>query len=273
MLRAAGVAGETWAREALGDFRAEGYSGRAWGSFLRRSLERADETRTARPDLVQQSRTWSAAGFAAVPLTRGVLPSAFPRPSLAPSLVWWASVCAMVDWHLGMLETIDEARRRHLAASDALTLTRFWLVPLVASMHRHRGAFAILLAIGAASDLLDGRLAARAGSTRLGRDLDRTADISFFGAAALGARRSGWIDGRAALAVAFRYALPVAATAAHYFTRASRPPEPELDSRWTAPALVAGLAVAPRCPKLGSAVVTLSCAMWIAQSIRSLSSA
>jgi phosphatidylglycerophosphate synthase len=260
-------AGETWVREALEALRADGYSGQAWRLFLRRSLERAQETKAARPDLARQSRAWATAGFAAVPLTRRVMPPAVPRPSLAPSLAWWASVCAMVNWHLGMLETMHEPRWRRLATADALTLTRVWLVPLVASRQRNRSVFLFLLAIGATTDVLDGRLAERAGSTRLGRDLDRTADISFFGAAALGAMRSGWIDGRSALAVAFRYALPVAVTAAHYFTRGSRPPEAEIDGRWASSALVAGLAVAPRYPKLGSTIVTLSCTGWIVQRI------
>lgn len=44
-------------------------------------------------------------------------------------VAWWVLTCAMLDWHLGMLET-DGGTPRELGAADALTLTGAWLAPL-----------------------------------------------------------------------------------------------------------------------------------------------
>jgi phosphatidylglycerophosphate synthase len=164
----------------------------------------------------------------------------------------------MLDWHLGMVEGSNGAISRNLASADALTLSRFWLVPFAACHHRRPGAFATLVGVGAATDLLDGRLAARAGPTRLGRDLDTTADLTFFGAAALGAYRSGWLSPTGALAVTIRSVAPVIFVASHYFIKAARPPD-RPKPNWSAVPFVAGLATAPIRPRLGNVLVAASC--------------
>src|SRR5215218_990581 len=166
--------GERWTREALHRLRSGGYRQRDRVSFLAESLQRAAETRRARPGLASQSRRWGTAGAAACLARRR------SRSSLA-GLAWWALVWKMVDWHLGMVEGPQGERRERLSAADALTLARFWLAPLAARPST-RSSLAAVVAAGAISDVADGRLAARRGPTRLGRDLDSAADSPFFGA-------------------------------------------------------------------------------------------
>src|SRR4051812_28371613 len=161
--------GERWSRELLDRLRAERFSARAWVRFFDDAFLRARVVRARRPALVRQSRRWGAAGLAAaVP---------FGPRAAASWVLWWA----MVDWHLGMAETRDGSERP-LGAADALTLGRIWAAPVV---RRHPRPW--LVAIGMASDLADGMLARRAGPTRLGRDLDSTADTLFLDAALRGA--------------------------------------------------------------------------------------
>jgi phosphatidylglycerophosphate synthase len=84
---------------------------------------------------------------------------------------WWLSVAAMLDWHLGMVEGPAGEGRQDLSSADALTLTRLWMVPLLASAQEQL-AFTSLIAIAGLTDTLDGPLARRLGPTRLGRDLE-----------------------------------------------------------------------------------------------------
>ena len=171
--------GERWARELLDTLRARRFTPTAWWDFLAESFARARRTRARRPGVVAQSRRWCAAGFAAA-LPLGPVPAAW-------AAVWWA----MIDWHLGMVETAD-GRPRRLAAADALTLTRLWSAPMV---RRHPSV--PLVAAVMATDLLDGPLARRAGPTRFGRDFDGAADAALFlaliGAAAERGAVAPWI--------------------------------------------------------------------------------
>jgi phosphatidylglycerophosphate synthase len=107
---------------------------------------------------------------------------------------------------------------------------------------RDRSWFGILTSLGGASDLVDGRLARRSGETRLGRDLDRTADIAFFGAAAVAAARAGWMSSAAAVALVLRYGAAFGFSCLHYFRR-GMPPAVASD-RWASPLVVLGLLAA-----------------------------
>lgn len=231
--------GERWTGEALQGLRAGGYRPRAWARFLAESSERAAETRRERPELARQSRRWGAAGAAAW-LARSRLAGGRPGPTLA-GLGWWALVCKMVDWHLGMVEGPQGEPRGRLTAADALTLARFWLTPLAASPST-RSSFASLVGAGAVSDVMDGRLATRRGPTRLGRDLDTVADIAFFGAAVSRAARQGWLRPRAAAWLGARFGASLGFVTCHYFVRAT--PPPRASGRWASPLLVTGLLAA-----------------------------
>jgi phosphatidylglycerophosphate synthase len=124
----------------------------------------------------------------------------------------------MLDWHLGMLETRD-GRPRPLGAQDALTLARLWAVPVV---RRHPEPW--LVTAGMATDLADGVLARRHGSTRLGRDFDSTADTAFLNAALRGAAERHRLDPRLARLESVRLALGSAIVLRSYFGESAPPP-------------------------------------------------
>ena len=191
--------GEQWSQDLLDRLRAEGFRPGAWRRFFADSFHRARVVRARRPELAAQSRAWGLAGAAAA------LPFG-PR-----AVVSWGAWWAMVDWHLGMVETAD-GRARRLAAADALTLARLWAVPVV---RRHPEPW--LVATGLATDLLDGLLARRAGPTRLGRDFDSTADTLFLGAALRGAAERERLDPRLLELERARLLVATCVTFASYF--------------------------------------------------------
>ena len=158
--------------------------------------------------------------------------------------------------------------RERLSAADALTLTRFWLAPL-AAWPSTRSSFAALVAAGAISDIADGRVAARRGPTRLGQDLDATADIAFFGAAAAGAASRRWLRPRAVAWLGLRYGASLGFVACHYFLRAA--PPLRASGRWASPLLVAGLlAAAARRPRTAEALLVAASLLPLAWQLRTL---
>jgi phosphatidylglycerophosphate synthase len=166
---------------------------------------------------------------------------------------WWAFWWAMVDWHLGMVET-RAGRERALSAADALTLTRLWAAPVV---RRHPEPW--LVAAGLATDLLDGALARRAGPTRLGRDFDSTADTLFLDAALRGAAERHELDLRLLAFERARLVVGAVVTLGSYFGASE--PAPEQQNRRLAAVLAAAgawLAVSGRAraaqPLLASAI-------------------
>jgi phosphatidylglycerophosphate synthase len=232
--------GELWSRELLDRLRAERFTPGAWRRFFGDGLRRARVIRARRPALVAQSRAWGRVGaVAAVP---------FGPRAVASWAAWWA----MVDWHLGMVETA-EGRERGLAAADALTLARLWAVPIV---RRHPEPW--LVGAGMATDLLDGLLARRAGPTRLGRDFDSTADTFFLDAALRGATERHGLDPRLLELERARLLVGTAVTFARYFGASE--PAPVQQNRGLAAVLAAAgalLAVSGRArlaePLLGAA--------------------
>ena len=199
--------GEVWARELLDRLRAGGFGAGAWREFLDDSLRRARVVRARRPEAVRQSRRWGAAGLvAATPF--GVGPAA-----------WWALSWALVDWHVGMLETAD-GDPRPLRAHDALTLARLWAAPVA---RRHPAP--ALIAAALATDVADGALARRAGPTRLGRDLDSTADTLFLDQALRGAVERHGLDPALLTLERARLVIGAAVVFRSYFGR-SRPAPP-----------------------------------------------
>jgi phosphatidylglycerophosphate synthase len=252
------TAGERWAADELLALRAAGFRPPAWRRFLAASFRRSRDTRHARPQLARQARAWSITGLitglAAGPAARR---TGVPAPHPVAWAAWWLVSAAMLDWHLGMLEAADGRPRDRLRAADALTLARIGLAPFIAATRPcQRAGFIALLTITGATDLLDGALARRAGPSRLGRDLDTLADLLTRSAAVRAARRAGWLSpGAAELAVA-RYALPLTVVTATYFRTGGRPPRGRLgETRWTGPALLAGLALSPGAPRAGNALI------------------
>lgn len=254
--------GERWASEQLDALRAGRFAPRAWNRFLSASFRRAADTRRAREQLVRQARTWSLVGaFAGIAacIAAPRVEVAAPRPQRFA--LWWLATALMLDWHLGMVEGPDGERRERLSAADALTLLRLWTVPFLAVQgdlpRRSRRLFSGLIAAAGAADTLDGIVARRVGTSRLGRDLDKIADASILAAAARAGRRAGWLTASVAYISSLRATLPIAAVAATYFRSGTRPP---IDSagvtRRLAPLLLGGLAVAPMSPSTGGAAAT-----------------
>ena len=216
--------GEQWTADALAALRRKRYRPGAWSVFVRDSLARSRASRAQKPELARQAARWGAAGAVAWAGTVLVLRrSGAPSPSMAGGLAWWLAVWRMLDWHLGMAESGDGVPRARLSAADAITLTRFWLVPALPAAARESAALPALVAIGGATDWLDGALARRAGRTRLGRDLDTTADLAFFSWAALTAHRAGRLGPVGAGALGLRHAAGLTLSLAAVFGRERRP--------------------------------------------------
>jgi len=211
--------GEQWSRDLLDRLRARRFSAPAWRDFMADALERARRTRARRPELTAQSRRWGAAGLAAA------LPLG-PRPA-----AWWAIWWALVDWHLGMAET-PAGEPRPLRTQDALTLGRLWVAPIV-RRHPHPA----LLAAALATDVADGVLARRAGPTRLGRDLDSTADTLLIDQALRGLIDEGALPAGLLALERARLALASAVVLASYFGRSE--PAPPMSAR-RPPAVLGG---------------------------------
>jgi phosphatidylglycerophosphate synthase len=191
--------GERWSRDLLDRLREGRFSAGAWRRFLSDAFLRARVIRARRPRLVRQARLWGGCGVVAA-LPFGLRPAAS-----------WAAWWAMLDWHLGMVETAD-GRPRALTAADSLTLARLWAAPIV---RRHPEPW--LVAAGMATDLADGVLARRAGPTRFGRDFDSTADTLFLDAALRGAVERHGLDARLLALERARLLVGTAVTLRSYF--------------------------------------------------------
>jgi hypothetical protein len=242
--------GELWARAELDCLRVRRFSPRALVRFLAASQRRANEIRRSRPKLARQEARWALAGAAAWLALAGLRIDPF-RLSARRGLAGWAATMLMLDWHLGMVETAD-GRPRPLAAADAATLLRAWLVPAVAE----RPAPALCV-IGFATDVLDGRLARASEPTRLGRDLEGLVDAAFTAAVLRGCRRQDLLSRPAVLTELARIAVGATYGTAAYFTTSRAPGRRVLAAgRATAPLRAAGAlaAVAGR-RRLGGALL------------------
>jgi hypothetical protein len=230
--------GERWAHEQLERLLARRFSPAAVWAFLAASQRRANEVRARRPELARQARRWTAAGAAAwVGLAAaGVEPF---RTRLRAGLGWWAATGAMLDWHLGMVET-EDGTPRPLGAADALTLARAWMAPAVLDEPRPA-----LVALAGASDVLDGVVARVGRPTRIGRDLEGLADACFAAAALRGARRRRLIGRAAAAGELARLGAGVSYAFAVWFGTAAAPdPAFTRAARLTTPVRFAGLLAA-----------------------------
>lgn len=248
--------GEEWAARELDELRARRFKPSAWRSFIVNSFNRAAQIRAQRPALARQARGWSAVGAVAGVGVGAVNPRL--RRQIPALMVWWLAVATMLDWHLGMVEGPTGEYRESLSGADALTLARLWTVPILAAA-REPETFTALIVAMALTDTLDGPLARRCGATRLGRDLDRSADLAVLFAAVTAARREGWLKAPVTHLLLFRAGLPIAFVAGSYFLQGARPKANGFQSfRRLTPALIGGLAIAPRTPLTGSALVAIA---------------
>jgi phosphatidylglycerophosphate synthase len=253
--------GERWTARELALLRRRGYRPRAWAAFVRSSLERSDASRRERPRVARQARAWGAAGgLAWIAAWRSTRNAEQIQLRLIPGLVWWLSVWQMLDWHLGMAEGGDGRPRDRLAAADAVTLTRFWLVPVAFGTSRSPTALPAVIVVAGVSDWLDGALARLQGRTRLGRDLDTTADLAFFSSAAIAMRSADRITPLGFAALTARQSIGLALALGAVFARARRP---AIRARpWGAALRVSGLALsAAGHDRSGTALLLTGCAV------------
>lgn len=240
--------GETWSRDQLVMLRVARWRPRAWWRLLRASFERAGSVRRQRPALARQADVWALAA------TCGAVTAAAGGTRRAPAAVLgWSLACwAMLRWHLGMVD------RRGLGAGDALTLGRLWGSPLALVVRRER--FVGVVAAAALSDMLDGPLARRDGSTRLGRDVDSAADLAVLVSAC--ARRD-LLPAAARVALAVRVLAPALVTTRQYFGEAQRPSWAQTHaSRHAATPTLLGFAAAARgARRTGGALVVAGSAL------------
>jgi phosphatidylglycerophosphate synthase len=230
--------GERWTREQLRELRRARFTPAAAGRFLAAAQRRAGERRASRPALARQARAWIGTGGLAwvILAIDGRRPF---RRRLGSGLASWGLTGLMLDWHLGMVETVD-GRPRTLGAADACTLVRAWLVPVAAD-----APSSIVCALALATDGLDGALARAGEPTRLGRDLEGVVDAAFAAAALRGAVRQGWLAPSAATAEGARLVAGGAYAIAAYLGSAT-PPDPVIRraARLATPVRGAGLVAA-----------------------------
>jgi phosphatidylglycerophosphate synthase len=227
--------GELWTRAQLGVLRERPFSPPALAAFLAASQQRANKTRAKRPELARQARQWTCLGAVSwLALAAGG--SGGARARARPGMLWWAACALMLDWHLGMIETLD-GRPRRLGPADALTLARASLVPLA-----WERPTPLTCAIAGLSDSVDGPLARRRGPTRAGRDFDWIADACFAVAALHGAARHRLLERWALRAEVTWLSLGVARALHAYFVGLEQPDRSIIRSaRAFAPVRIVGL--------------------------------
>ncbi len=234
--------GERWTADELSKLRASRYRPGAWVAFLRSSLGRSNTNRRERLVMARQARAWGAGGAVAwVAASAAARPCGDLRLRLFPGLVWWFGVWQMLDWHLGMAEGGDGDPRERLSPADAITLARFWLVPAALGTARSSRGLPAVIALGGLSDWLDGNLARAHGRTRLGRDLDTTADLAFLTSVAIAGHSAGRITSLGFSVLTARQALGLTVSLGAVFGRARRP---AVRARpWGAALRISGLAL------------------------------
>jgi phosphatidylglycerophosphate synthase len=230
--------GEQWSREQLSTLLAQRFSPPSIARFLLASQRRANAVRSERSELARQAWTWTALGAGAWLVLAGAGVQPFRR-RWRGGLAWWVATGVMLDWHLGMVETLD-GRPRRLGPADAVTLLRAWLVPVALD-----DPSPTVCGLAAVSDVLDGHLARRAGPTRIGRDLEGLVDACFAAAALRAAMRRELVAPAVVAGELARLAAGLGYVLYVYFGRASGPdPRVTRAGRVTTPVRAAGLVAA-----------------------------
>ena len=209
-------------RDLLAELQVGEYRPGAWTRFLVRSWQRSLEDWQQDPSLVL-SWVCQSLGLAALGVVALVLHGYAARAKeLRRFLLLLLVQQLYVAVHLGMVQPAPETPRfRSLGAANFLSQLRGMCASLIiAAGMGHRGLATAAVAVGGASDALDGYLARRSGTgSRMGNMLDPMADIGLYGAATVAAVRRRELPiwfGTLALA---RFFLPVVAGLHRYFWR------------------------------------------------------
>jgi cardiolipin synthase len=213
-------------RELIAELKAAGYRPRAWITYVRSHADRALHTVIARPGPARSVVAHGVALFAVLfALSLGLaLTEGLP---LGRRLFFWSSlwVGALSWWvllHLGLLVDLQGRPLFRLGWPNALTLLRGATVPplIVLADAGALGLLAVILAVGALSDVFDGFIARRIGPlSRLGVIMDAVVDIAWnlgaFSAFVIAGLLPSWI----LALVGLRYGLLLAGATVFYLRR------------------------------------------------------
>src|SRR4030095_13733138 len=154
-------------RELIVELKAAGYRPRAWVAYVRGHVDLALHTLMARPEsarsVVAHGAILGAVLFAlslALALTNGL---ELGRRLFLWSTLWVGGLTAWVLVHLGLLTDLAGRPLPRFGWPDALTPLRGATVPplIVLADARALGLLAVVLAVGAMSDVADGFVAGR----------------------------------------------------------------------------------------------------------------
>lgn len=211
----------------LADLQRDRYTPRAWWRFFADSWRKSRQTAQEHPAL---ARSWARVTLCLALLGLalwGMLWLAEGQP-VALRVLPILALCLIVQQsdvyvHLGLNRAPDGRLRERLGLPTTLTLARGVLAGVLVAhlLHGLAPPPALTLGLylpGIATDLLDGRLARRAGwLTRLGGYLDGETDLFLYSSVTLCAWLAGRLPGWFVAAMLLRYALLVAGGLLSYF--------------------------------------------------------
>ena len=237
-------------RELIVELRAAGYHPRAWIAYVRGHVDLALHTLMARPEAARSVLAHGAALVAVLfalslglALTDGL---ELGRRLFLWSALWVGALTVWVLLHLGLLTDLAGRPLARFGWPNALTLLRGATVPplLVLAGARALDLLAIVLAVGAVSDVADGFVARRTGQvSRLGVIMDAMVDIAWNLGAFIAFVRAGLLPGWILAFIGLRYGLLLAGAAWLYLRRTALTIRPTGFGRATGAVISVGLGV------------------------------
>ena len=237
-------------RELIVELKAAGYRPRAWIPYVRGHVDYALHTLIARPE---PARAVIGHGAALVGLLFALSLAFALTDSLELgqrlflwSALWVGALTAWVLLHLGLLTDLAGRPLQRFGWPNALTLLRGATVPplIVFATADRLQPLAVVLAVGAVSDVADGFVARRIGPlSRLGVLMDAMVDIAWnlgaFIAFVIAGLLPGWILGF----VGLRYGLLLAGGTLLYLRRTALTIRPTRFGKATGAVISVGLGV------------------------------
>ena len=237
-------------RELIVELKAAGYRPRAWVTYVRGHVNLALHTLMARPEPARSVVAHGAAlcallfaGSLVLALTDGL---ELGRRLFLSSALWIGALTAWVLMHLGLLTDLAGRPLQRFGWPNALTLLRGATVPplIVLAEAGALDLLAIVLAVGALSDVADGFVARRIGPlSRLGVIMDAMVDISWNLGAFIAFVRAGLLPGWILGFIGLRYGLLLAGAAALYLRRTALTIRPTRFGKATGAVISIGLGV------------------------------
>jgi cardiolipin synthase len=213
-------------REYIAELKAAGYRPRAWVTYVRRHADLALHTVIARPGPARSVVAHGAA-LCAILFALSFVLALNEGLELGRRLFLWGSLwvgvlCAWVLAHLGLLTDLAGRPLARFGWPNALTLLRGATVPplLVLAAAGSLKLLAIVLVVGALSDVLDGIVARRIGPlSRLGVIMDAMVDIAWNTGAFWAFVSAGLLPPWILALVGLRYGLLLAGATVLYLRR------------------------------------------------------